>query len=170
MTFGLERRLETLEENVESLLESIKKKVGNTAMEKRVQEILESTVQQLKDMKESFENSMKEVEVEETELRKECDQMDDRERIPEERKQSLEKSSDCNNNTALNKTASCEKTPNALEPDDSPVSPGTQENVRFIDRATSPVKLMQSKFEGKFAMLEFSGSYMSRLQSTEIFS
>ena len=140
----IEQRLESLEEKIKGLPESLTGKDGSKGMETTVKEILETT----EELKESIQNSVKE------EMK--SDQINDREKMQEERKQSLEKSLDCNNNTALTKTASCEnelaadRIPNALEPDDSPISVDRQGDVRFIDRATSPVKLMHSKFEGKF--------------------
>ena len=162
MTADLEKKLEELEEKPES----IRKKVGNTAMETRVQKMLETIVKLLKDVKESIENSMKDVEAEEMELGKERDEMDDRKKMPEERKKSFEKSTDGNNNTVLNDTGCCEKelvadrTPNALEPDDSPL--GRQKNARFLDRAASPVKQMRSKLEGKFSMRVILGTICLR--------
>ena len=36
------------------------------------------------------------------------------------------------------------------EKDDSPICQGRQEDVIFVDRATSPLKPMQSEFKGKF--------------------
>lgn len=41
------------------------------------------------------------------------------------------------------------RTPNALESDDSPISQDSQKDGKFIDRATSPLKPMQSEFEVK---------------------
>ena len=81
-----------------------------------------------------------------------------REKMPEERKKLLKKSLDFNNNNELKETASCEnelaagRTPNVLQPDDSPITQATQEDVRIIDRATSPLKLMQSEFKDKFTL------------------
>ena len=80
------------------------------------------------------------------------------EKMPEERKKLFKKSLDFNNNTELKDTASCENelaagsTPNVLQPDDSLISQATQEDVRFIDRATSPLKLLQSEFKGTFTL------------------
>ena len=103
MTADLEQRLENLKEKVESQPESIRKKVGNRAMKTRVQDILETTVKQLKDVEEAIENSMEDVEVVENELGKERNPIDDLEKMQEERKKSFEKSADCNNNTVLKK-------------------------------------------------------------------
>ena len=139
----LVQRLETLEENIESLPKSLSEKDGSKAMETKAQEILDTT----KELKE------------ETKLmEKECDQMCDRGKVSEECQNSFEISPECNNNTVLNETASCENelapdgTRNTLEPDDSPATLGRQEDRSFADRATSPVKLMQSKFEGTFSV------------------
>ena len=139
----IEQRLEKLEEKLKDLPELLRKKNGSKAIETTVQEILDTR----EELKGSIENSMKEMEL----LRKDCDQINDREKIAEEHKISFEISLDGNN-----KTASCEnelasdRTPNTLEPDDSPISLDRQEDERFIDRATSPVKPLQSNFEGKF--------------------
>jgi len=145
MTAGTEQRLETLEENVKSLSELLKEKDGNKVMETRAIQDIETLVKQLKA---SFENSVKDVEVEEMEhFGKERDQMDYCEKIPGKRKMLIVKSSDCNNDTVLNETASCEnelaadRKPNAVEPDDFPVSLGRQE--------------MQSKFEGNQSCSEY---------------
>ena len=165
------QKLETLEEIVKSLQELLKKQDDSKAMEMRVQEI-ETSLQQLKA---SFENSVKDLEVEEMELLgKDHDQMGDCEKMPEEYKKLIEKSSDCNNFTVLDETACCEegicltspqkevvkladRIPNAFRYD---VSPDIQGNVSFLDKATSPVKLTQSKPEGKFTVLVFSKNYM----------
>ena len=158
MTAGLEQRLENLKEKAESQPESIRKKVGNRAMKTRVQDILETTVKQLKDVEEAIENSMEDVEVVENELGKERDQIDDLEKMQEERKKSFEKSPDCNNNTVLNKTASSEnelaadRTPNALESDDFSVILDKEENMGFLDKATPLFTPRQSKSEGKFSV------------------
>ena len=145
----IEERMKTLEEIIKALPESLRQNDGSKAMEKRVQEILDST----EELKESVENNMKEeIEL----LRKERDQINDREKMTEEGKTCCEVSLDCNNNTAMKETASCEnelaadRAPNALDLGDSPVSLDAQEGVRFIDRATSPVNIMQLEFEGKF--------------------
>lgn len=67
-------------------------------------------------------------------------------------------------NTLLKKTASCEnelssdRTRNALEPEDFLVSLGRQENRRFFDTETLPLKRMQSKFEGKFPVPKLLGT------------
>ena len=152
--FRDEKKKEILE-TLEGKPGSTRKKVGST----RVQKIPEPPVKQLKDMGESSENSMKNVEVEE-ELGKERDHMDDRKKMPEGRKNSFEKSSDCNNNTAVwTETTSCEnelaadRKLIALELDHSLVSLDRQKKARLIDRATSPIKLTQSKSEGKFSVL-----------------
>jgi len=152
MTAGTEQRLETLEENVKSLSELLKEKDGNKVMETRAIQDIETLVKQLKA---SFENSVKGVEVEEMELLgKERDQMDYCEKIPEKHKILIVKSSDCNNNTVLHETAICEnelaadRKPNALAPDDLPGSLGRQE--------------MQSKFEGKFLVRVLLGTICLR--------
>lgn len=155
-TTGLEERLRTLEEQVKSLLESTRKKDCSKTMETRVQEILETPFKQVK---ESIANIMKEVELEEMELfRKESNQMDDCEKTPEERKKLIEKSPDCNNNVVLKEITSCEnelaaeRTPDAFESDNSPVSLDSQEYMRVPDTATQPLKLTRSKSEGKFSV------------------
>lgn len=152
-TTGLEQGLDSIEENVKSLPELLREKDGNKAMKARVKKKLETIFKQ---MKESIENVMKAVEAEEVELlRKERDQMDDREKTPEERKKLIKKSSECNNNVVVNETANCEneltadRTPNALDANNSAVSLDKQGNVELIDRATSPIKLIM-RFEGKF--------------------
>lgn len=139
----LAKRLETLEQKIESLPKSLSEKDGSKAMETKAQDILDTT-EELK---------------EETKLlKKECDQMYDREKLSEERQNSFEIWPDCNSNTVLNETASCENdlvpdgTRNTLEPDDSPATLSRHGDRSFVDRATSPVKLMQSKFEGKFSV------------------
>lgn len=196
MTTGLEEEqhknretLKKLGEEIKDLHELLMAKVedGKKALETRVQEI-ETTIKQLK---ESIENSVKEVVVEKTELLgKVCDQMDEDlrflkegfEKMSEEHKELDEKSSDFNDNAVSNETVCCEegiplisqqeeivvvedRIPNALERDDALLSLDRQENVSFLDRATSPVKLMQSKFEGKFAVGVFLGTIC--LPSTE---
>lgn len=155
-TTSLEERLRTLEEQVKSLLESTRETDCNKTMETRVQEILETT---FKELQESIENIMKEVELEEMELfRKERDKMDDHEKTQEERKKLIEKSSNCNNNVVLKGTTSCkkvlaaERTPNALEFDDSTVSLVKQENMRVLDRATTHLELTRLKSEGMFSV------------------
>ena len=165
MTAGLVQRLEMLEDKKgKSLPKSQRGNVGHTAMETKVQEKVETTVKQLLDMKESIENSMKDVEVEEREFSgKERDQLDVCEKIPEERKKFVEESSDCNNNAVLSKTAPQEEIvvvadrgPNALKRYDILLSPEIQENASSLDKATSPVKQLESKFEGEFALPVFS--------------
>lgn len=139
--------LDILEENVKSLPELLREKDGNKAMKTKVMKTIQTIFKQ---MKESTENVLKEVEAEEMELlRKERDQIDDRQKTPEERKKSIKISSDCNNNVVANETANCEneltaeRTSNALEPNSSA--------VLRVDRATSPLlKPTQSKPEGKF--------------------
>ena len=144
----IEQGLEMLNEKIKDLPESLREKNCSKAIETKVQEILDKT----EELNGSFENSMREMEL----LRKERDQINDREKMPEVLKKSFERSLECNANTALKETASCEnelaadRTPNTLELDDSPISLDRQEDVRFFDRATSPVKPMQSNFEGKF--------------------
>ena len=168
----IKQKLETLEEIVKSLLELLKKQDGNKAMETRVQEIKTS----LQQLGASFENSVKKLEVEEMELLgKDRDQMDDREKMPEEYKNLIEKSSDCNNFTVLDETACCEEGICLTSPQEEivrladrisnafpyDVSPDIQGNVSFLDnKATSPVKLTRSKPEGKFTVLVFSRNYM----------
>lgn len=153
-----------LEERNESQAESIRKKVGCTAKPTNLHEIIETIIGHLKDI----ENSVKGVEVEEMELKRQRDQINDREKMPEEHKKFYRKSSDCNNNTSLNKTASCKNelaadgTPNAIEPDDSPASLSRQADKRFVDRATSPVN--QSKFEGKLPVRILLGAICLRLK------
>ena len=175
-TTGLEQRLDILEKNVKSLPELLREKDGSTIMQTGVKNTLETIFKQ---MKESIENVMKDVEVEEMELlRKERnDQMDDREKTPEERKNSVKKSTDCNNNVVVNETANCEneltaeRTPNAFEPNNSAVlSLDRQGKVGFIDRATSPLlKPTQSKCEGKFPVRMRLGTICLRL-TEDIFS
>lgn len=154
-TASLEKRLRTLEEQVKSLLESTIEKDCNKTMVERAQEILETTLKQLNTL---IQNMVK-VELGEMELfTKEIDQINNREETPEEREKFIEKSSDCNYNVVLKGTASCEKelaadrTPNSLESDNSPVSVDRQENMRFLDRASPPLKLTQPKSEGKFSV------------------
>lgn len=159
-TAGLEQRLEMLEEKNQSQAESI------TARATKRQEILATIIGYLKDIG----NNVKGVEVELMELQRQLDQMNDREKMPEEHKKSYQKSSDCNNNTSLNKTASCQNelaadgTPNAIEPDDSPASLGRQADKRFVDGVISPVNLMQSKFEGKLPVRILLGAICLRLK------
>ena len=120
MTAGTEERLETLEGNVKSLSELLKEKDGNKVMETRAIQEIETSVKQLKA---SFENGVKDVEVEEMELlAEERDQMDYSKKIPE--------TACCENKLAA------DSTPSALEPNDSPVNQSRQK--------------MQSKFKGKF--------------------
>ena len=152
-TTSLEKRLKTLEEQFKSLLQSRSEKDCKKSIETRVQEIIETTFKQLK---ESIENIMKDFELEEVELlRKGRDQMGEREKIPEECKKLIEKSSDCNNNVVLKESTGCEnelaaeRTPKALESDGFPVRMNRQENMGFLDRATLPFTPMQSKSEGK---------------------
>ena len=149
MTAGLEQRLE----KVESQPYSIRKEVGDTGTKTRAHEILETPVEQLKDVKQSIENGMEDVEVVEKGLGRERDQMVDLEKMQEESKISFEKSSECNNSTALNETASYEnelavdKAPNALESDDFRVSLDRQEYI-----ATPLLKPTRSKSEGTFSL------------------
>ena len=168
-TTCLEQQLVTLQENFKSLPELLKEKDGNKAMKSRVKNTVETIFKQ---MKESIENVMKDVELEEMELlRKERDQMDDREKTSEERKKSINKSTDCNNNVVVNETAYCEneltadRIPNALEPQNSVVrSLDKQGKVGFIDRATSPLlKPTRSKCEGKFPVRIRLGTICLRL-------
>lgn len=148
-TAGLEQRLEMLKEKNESQAESIETIIG---------------------FLNDIGNNVKGFEVELMELKRQRDQMNDREKMPEEHKKSYRKSSDCNNNTSLNETASCENelaadgTPNAIEPDDSPASLGRQADKRFVDRVISPVNLMQSKFEGKLSVRVLLGAIYLRLK------
>lgn len=150
---GLEQGLNILEENVKNLPKLLREKDGNKAVKTVVKKILEAIFKQ---MEESIENVIKDVEAEEMELLRE---MDDREKTPEERKKSIKKSSDCNNNVVFKETANCEnelaadRTPNALEPNKSAVQTDRQEKVGMINRATSPLlKPTQSKSEGKFSL------------------
>lgn len=158
MTAGLQQGPDNLNEKVESPPESWKK-IGKTATKTRAQEIPETTVKQLKNRKESIENSMEDVEVAEKELGKERDQMDDAEKMEEGPKLMFEKSSDCNDNTVLNETASgknelaADRTPNALKSDDFPVSLGRHsENMGYLDRATPPFSRLRPKSEGKISI------------------
>lgn len=176
MTAGLERRLENLHEKIESQSESTRKQGAKRAMKTRAQEIPETTVKQLKDRKKSNENNVEDVEVAEKELGKERDPMDDLEKMQEEPKLLFEKSSDCNNSTVSNETASCEKklaaedrAPNGLKSDDFPVSLNRQENMGLNGRATPPFSPMQSKSEGKFPMRIRLGTICMRLTG-DIFS
>ena len=129
----LEQRLKTLEKTIECMPESPREKDGSKTMETEAQEIQDIT-EKLKLLGNS------------------------REKMPEERKKLFQKSLDFNNNAALKETASSEnevaagRTPTLLEPNDSPISQDGQEDVRFIDRATSPVKLLKSEFKGKFPL------------------
>ena len=149
-TARLEEGLEILQEQGKSLFDC------NKTMETRIQEILESTV---KELKESIDNIMKNCELVEMklQLRKERDQMDEREKTPEECKKLIEKSSDWDDNVVLKESSCCEnelaaeRMPKALESNDLPVSLDRQENMRF-DRATPPFTPMQSKSEGKFSV------------------
>ena len=154
-TAHLKERLKTLEEQVKSLFEFKREKDCNKTVETRVQEIIETTFKQLK---ESIENITKDCELEDMELlRKERDQMDEREKTPEECKKLIEKSSDWDDNVVLKESSGCEnelaaeRMPKALESNDLPVSLDRQENMRF-DRATPPFTPMQSKSEGKFSV------------------
>ena len=172
-TARLEERLKTLEEQVKSLFESTREKDCNKSMETRVQEIIETTFKQLK---ESIENIMKDCELEEMDfLRKESDQMDEREKTPEERKKLIKKSSDCYNNVVFKESTGCEndlaadRTPNALKSDHSSVSLDRQENTRVLDRATPPSKLTRSKSEGTFSVRMRLGTICFQL-TEDIFS
>ena len=163
VTAGLEQRLQ----RVERQPESIRKKGNDTATKTRAHEIKETPVKQLKDVKESIENGVEDVEVVEKELGRERDQMQDLEKMQEEPKNSLEKSSGCNNSTVLNETACYEnevavdRALNALESDDVPVSSlDRQENMGFLDRATPLLEPTQPKSEGKFFCAYTSGNYM----------
>ena len=139
MTAGTEERLETLEESVKSLSELLKEKDGNKAMETRAIQEIESSVKQLKA---SFENSVKDVEVEERQLLgEERDQMDYCEKIPE--------TACCENELAA------DRTPSALEPNDSLVNQSRQE--------------MQSKFKGKFPLRVLLGTICLRF-TEDVFS
>ena len=170
MTAVIEQRLETLEENVKSLPELLKEKDGNKALETKVQGI-ETAVKQLKVL---VENSAKDVEVGDMELLgKGRGQLDDSENLSEEHK----KPPGSNKIAVLNEIAcsgDCvrlissqeeivvvtNRIPNALKRDNIFSSREIQENISFLDKATSPIKLMESKFEGRFALLVFSGKYM----------
>ena len=153
-TTGLEQGLNIVEENVKSLPKLLREKDGNKAVKMGVKKTLEAIFKQ---MKKSIENVIKDVEAEEMELLR---KMDDREKTPEQRKKSIKKSSDCNNNVVFNETANCEnelaadRTPNAVEPNKSAVlSLDRQEKVGIINRATSPLlKPTQLKSEGKFSL------------------
>ena len=158
--------MQTLEK-VQSQSESIRKKGSDTATKTRAHEIKETPVKQLKDVKESIESGVEDVEVVEKELERERDQMQDLEEMQEEPKNSLEKSSDCNNITVLNETAcyenelAADRALNVLESDDVPVcSLDRQENMGFLDRATPLLEPPQPKSEGKFFCAYTSGNYM----------
>ena len=133
----IEQRLESLEKNIKGLPESLREKDSSKAMETTAQEILDTT-KKLKEEMEFLRNAPEE--------------------MPEERKKSFEKSLDFNNNTVVWKETSCcenelaaGRTPNALGPNDSPTSQDRHEDVRFTDRATSPVNLMHfAEIECKF--------------------
>ena len=152
MTAGLGQGLENSSQKVESQPESIRKKTGKTATKTRAQEIPDTTDKQLKDRKESIENSMEDVEMAERELGKERHQMDDLEKVQEEPKLSFEKSSDCNINTVSNETARGES---ELAADRAP-----EENMGYLDRAKS---------EGKFPIRISLGTICLRL-TEDIFS
>ena len=130
----MEKRPEKVEEKIPP--ESLREKDGSKVMETTAQEI--PTTKKLKKEAEFFGNA--------------------RGTMPEEGKNSFKKSLDLNNNTVLKKNATCENelaengTPNAFETDDFPISQDRQKDERFIDRATSPLKPMQSKFKGKFPL------------------
>ena len=167
-TARLEEGLEILQEQGKSLFDC------NKTMETRIQEILESTV---KELKESIDNIMKNCELVEMklQLRKERDQMDEREKTPEECKKLVEKSSDCNNSVVLKESTGCEnelaadRTQKALESDHSSVSLDRQENTRVLDRATPPLKKTRSKSEGKFSVRMRLGTICFQLME-DIFS
>ena len=127
----LQHRVLTLEEKIEGPPKSPREKDSSKAMEAEAQEI-QDTKEKLKLVG------------------------NERGKMPEERKKLSQKSLNFNSNTALKETASCEnevaagRTATVPEKDDSPISQGRQEDVKFVDRATSPVKPMQSEFKGKF--------------------
>ena len=101
-TTGLEQQIGILQEKVKSLPELLKD--ANKAMRSRVKNTVETIFKQ---MKESIENVMKDDEAEEMEpLRKERDQMDDHENTPEERKKSINKSTDSATSPLLKPTQS----------------------------------------------------------------
>lgn len=145
VTTGLGQKLETLEENVKSMHELLKEKADSKAIETRLQKI-ETPVKQSRDIQTSMKNSVKDDEEEKIKLGKQRDQIGDRELMSEERRKSLEISSESNYNSVLRETSSGENelaaniTPDALEHDDFLVGLERQKNARFLDRATSPIQ------------------------------
>ena len=128
----IEQRLESLEKNIKGLPESLREKDSSKAMETTAQEILDTT-KKLKEEMEFLRNTP--------------------EKMAEEHKKSFKKPLDFYNNTVLKSEneLAAGRTPNALEPNDSPTSQDRHEDVRFTDRATSPVNLMHfAEIECKF--------------------
>ena len=157
MTAGIEQRVVTLEENVKSLPELVREMDGNKALETKVQGI-ETTVKQLKVL---VENSVKDVRVEEMELLpKEPDQLGNSEKVQEEHKKVIKESSDSYKNASLNEIACCEEGVCLISPQEeiAVVTDRIPDRIpdSSLDKATSPVKRIESKFGGTFAVLVFS--------------
>ena len=127
----IKQRLDLLEKKIKGLPESLREKDSSKAMETTAQEILDTT-KKLKEEMEFLRNTP--------------------EKMAEEHKKSFKKPLDFYNNTVLKSEneLAAGRTPNALEPNDSPISQDRHEDVRFTDRGTSPVNVMHSEIEGKF--------------------